>query len=72
MLLSESEAVLKICPDLNVPGYSFNLSNSSGGAFSGALYPNGTTASCVASRCMAWRWGDDMKTKGYCGKAGRP
>jgi hypothetical protein len=26
---------------------------------------------CLASACMAWRWGAHMP-KGYCGKAGKP
>jgi hypothetical protein len=27
---------------------------------------------CVASRCMAWRWGDPLHERGYCGMAGKP
>lgn len=30
---------------------------------------------CVASRCMAWRWGvqeGDPRKVGYCGLAGKP
>jgi hypothetical protein len=72
MLLYEGEALCKECPEKQQQGYSVTLSNTSGGAHSGSAYPNGTAAMCVGTRCMAWRWGDDIKTKGYCGKAGRP
>lgn len=26
---------------------------------------------CIGSDCMAWRWGNDKSTLGYCGLAGR-
>lgn len=36
-----------------------------------------TADTCVAARCMAWRWLDDNERpnperRGYCGLAGRP
>jgi hypothetical protein len=27
---------------------------------------------CAASGCMAWRWWDGDKTRGYCGLGGQP
>jgi hypothetical protein len=71
MLLTESEAQCKQCPEMQ-QGFSVNLANSGNGAYSGTMYPIASPIMCIATRCMAWRWGDDMKTKGYCGKFGKP
>lgn len=70
MLLTPSEAHSKVCPVMT-PGFSVNLSNSAGGSYSGMANPN-VQPMCRGEQCMAWRWGDDMKSRGYCGMAGQP
>lgn len=29
-------------------------------------------SSCVGLKCMAWRWADVRRVRGYCGNAGEP
>ena len=49
MLLSEEEAKTKWCPFARC-----NINNVSANRFAGAPYDNSL---CIASQCMAWRWG---------------
>jgi len=67
MLLTEEEAKTKCCPFVRVPwqngGWAVNRDDRG--------------SNCIASKCMAWRWGvDDPKTyegkaPGFCGLAGK-
>ncbi len=63
MLVTEEQAKTKLCQETLQP-----IATADRVAHEGQ--------NCVASACMAWRWGqnaDRSLTKvGYCGKGGRP
>lgn len=77
--VTEAEAVKRFCPHQRVV---WSRERDDGGyatigsvAFNMARHerseiPN-TTARCVASMCMSWRWSPNGES-GFCGLAGRP
>lgn len=88
MLLSEEEAKLRWCPLSRSVGLV--TLGSQQGVVSGwnRDHPSGNIPACIASSCMAWRWGEpkvlrdiDLVTsdvvdatprRGYCGAFGSP
>ena len=82
--MNENEAKTKWCPFVRFQpiGNDGNAQknagcgNRVGGTVEEEPLLNPSTCRCIASQCMAWRWGyeiDDKKTKeGYCGLAGEP
>jgi hypothetical protein len=67
LMLSEKEASDKWCPF--VRGHETSMSSSVNRRHSGK--PS-TYAMCLGSACMAWRWEDRLRDRGYCGMAGKP
>ena len=62
MLTTQEKAHSMICPVRSLQGSSFG-----GGVTASATVVD---MMCAGSRCMAWRWDDDVY--GYCGLAGIP
>lgn len=88
--MTEDEANQKWCPfvRLNVPDGSTDvliMNNRAKRAISEET-TNGQMCGCLASKCMAWRWsqeisgpqnfeyktGNPSQVHGYCGLAGKP
>ena len=63
--MSEDEAKEKWCPFSRVWSYE-------GGSFNRDLDGSEAVANCIGSRCMAWRWEDNRRERGFCGMAGKP
>ena len=72
MLLTEDEAKTKWCPFVRASIYEA-ADNDVSGNRAGPLRESG---GCIASACMAWRWGEpdllDRPRRGFCGLSGRP
>jgi len=69
--MTEIEAREKWCPQTRAiyAGQSFNrLGEMSEHHLTADLNP--APRRCIASDCMAWRWGG--RDKGHCGLAGKP
>lgn len=75
MILTEHEAATKRCQEGFGPPLS-DVPMMMAGAAGIAIMTSPTC--CIGSRCMAWRWFDNLdddaiKTpRGFCGKAGQP
>ena len=63
MLCTEAEAAGKWCPNTRT--------SDDEKCHQSINRPDGDI-SCLASKCMTWRWDDPKKETGYCGLAGRP
>lgn len=64
--MTEDEAKAKWCPMAHPEMGTLTGVNR---AWDGA--PN-MAAKCLGSRCMMWRWTNEVTGRGYCGLAGVP
>ena len=69
--MTEEEAKKKWCPFARQMVSIDQLENPVAIASANRFHKD-KIAGCLASRCMAWRWRDDVTTDGYCGLAGKP
>lgn len=72
MLTTEQQALEKWCP-FSQTGYGgVSLNRISGVERADHRAGIVRDTSCVASRCMAWRWSRTLSGFGHCGLAGTP
>lgn len=67
-VLPEKDARTKWCPFVRFVALARD--NEEGSANRWAGFENPSPCRCIASDCMAWRWGPKGLDKGYCGLAG--
>ena len=88
MIVEEKKAGECWCPHVRHPGEeggTFNRGFEAGNEINTGRTSGNWSCACIGSRCMAWRWADNIvkhnkleladgksTTHGYCGLAGRP
>jgi hypothetical protein len=69
--MNEADARKKWCPFSRVALTEGMAANRTATMGSGDYADIKDETRCLASDCMAWRWGPD-RAGGYCGLAGKP
>ena len=84
MILTEEEARTKWCPFYQTMAVSTASDDIIEGTNRAGKFGEQFRPACIASECMAWRWGQDVPRRvkgeddhdmyraGYCGLAGKP
>lgn len=71
MIMTERDALEYWCPLAKTTG---ETGNDAGNRYSSPAgltdYP--AACQCIASACMAWRWSNASRERGFCGAFGRP